>query len=164
MRAVLRGPCPWPGLQESCPHPTHPSSCWSSPRHAGRRALPPSCSSRRCSFLATKLNLRRESQACLGRPWAEGRGQAAPKKQKTPGLERHPSQRALLARCLCLCCREPTSMLCTEQNPGHRSVALPCSAQRAQSCPCGVWLWKRWYDQRPPTPTPPALCWTVSVT
>lgn len=39
---------------------THPSSCWSSPRHMGRRALPPSCSSRRYSFLATKLNLCRQ--------------------------------------------------------------------------------------------------------
>lgn len=61
-------PCSQLGPQEGTPtpQPTHPSSCWSSPRHTGRRALPPSCSSRRCSFLATKLNLQRRQSWCGG--------------------------------------------------------------------------------------------------
>lgn len=47
------------------PHPatpplgSHPKSCWSSPSATGSRGLPPSCSSRLCSFFATKLNLGR---------------------------------------------------------------------------------------------------------
>ena len=71
----LWGPCSRPGPQEGTPtpRPTHPSSCWSSPRHTGRRALPPSCSSRRCSFLATKLNLQRRQSWCWPRARRDGR-------------------------------------------------------------------------------------------
>lgn len=39
---------------------SYPKSCWSSPNATGSRGLPPSCSTRLCSFFATKLNLSRE--------------------------------------------------------------------------------------------------------
>lgn len=61
--------------REGAPSHTHPSSCWSSPRHTGRRALPPSCSSRRCSFLATKLNLWRDEAGTGPALEAEGTAQ-----------------------------------------------------------------------------------------
>lgn len=71
VRAGLGVPaCGW--ACGNAPHPTHPSSCWSLPRHTGRRARPPSCSSRRCNFLATKLNLRRGSEARAHPAWAAG--------------------------------------------------------------------------------------------
>lgn len=54
---LVWGPCSRRAPREGMPS-THPSSCWSSPRHTGSRAAPPSCRSRRYSFLATKLNLR----------------------------------------------------------------------------------------------------------
>lgn len=53
----LCGPVPRWGAQRDAAINTYPNSCWSSPRHGGTRALPPSCSSLRWSFLATKLNL-----------------------------------------------------------------------------------------------------------
>ena len=42
------------------PLSSYPKSCWSSPNATGSRGLPPSCSTRLCSFFATKLNLSRE--------------------------------------------------------------------------------------------------------
>lgn len=51
---------PQGSLPATPPLGSYPKSCWSSPNATGSRGLPPSCSTRLCSFFATKLNLSRE--------------------------------------------------------------------------------------------------------
>lgn len=120
------------------PHATHPSSCWSSPRHRGRRALPPSCSSRRYSFLATKLNLgvvggreRLGQAASLGWRTVKGRQptpdpgpcQTAPPRDRGQQEGSHPPS-GLCAYQACVCTKH-VSLWGHRTKLPRRGVTLP---------------------------------------
>lgn len=168
----LWGPCSHPGPQEGTPtpRPTHPSSCWSSPRHTGRRALPPSCSSRRCSFLATKLNLQRRQSWCC--PGPAGMGGTRPEDCTGWGL---PSSAGSLAGSL----KDSASLGGAEASlarpmgvpgsgnrrlhyalnktprpspdEGHKAThfpSFPPGQLQASGC---IWLWRHLYPATPPS-------------